>query len=180
MYSVVSLLDETHKALVQTVWSELEKLFGLKRVRETPYPHFSYQVAEDYHLNILDMTLTDFVTSLKPFTVTTSDLDIFTRPQPVFYISVVRTAMLTKLQEDLWTALLPASPEPVTYYHPNLWTPHITLALKDLDSDTLGELARFLGTLDFSWEIEVDHLALIGNVDTGLETKRFEFGAKHD
>ncbi len=99
-------------------------------IRETPYPHFSYQVAEDYHLNILDMTLAKFVTDMKPFTVTTSGLGIFTGPQPVFYISVVRTAMLTKLQEDLWTALLPASLDPVTYYYPNSWPPSYHLSQK--------------------------------------------------
>jgi hypothetical protein len=48
MEATVSLLDEEHYRLTVSLWSELESQFGLRGIHVTPFPHFSYHVAQEY------------------------------------------------------------------------------------------------------------------------------------
>jgi hypothetical protein len=45
MHGVVSLLDDKHCNLVESLWGDLQTTFGLRGTYVTPYPHFSYQVS---------------------------------------------------------------------------------------------------------------------------------------
>ncbi len=42
MHGVVSLLDCHYSQVVEDLWAELERRFGVDGVYVTPYPHFSY------------------------------------------------------------------------------------------------------------------------------------------
>jgi hypothetical protein len=48
MHGLVSLLDSNHFGMVEEFWLRLEKECGLSGVKVTPYPHFSWQIAQDY------------------------------------------------------------------------------------------------------------------------------------
>ena len=48
MHGIISLLDNDHYQLVEEVWAELEREFSVHGVYVTPYPHFSYHVAQGY------------------------------------------------------------------------------------------------------------------------------------
>ena len=50
MHGIVSLLDEDHYRMVEDVWAGLDEALGLRGVYVTPYPHFSYHVADHYDL----------------------------------------------------------------------------------------------------------------------------------
>ena len=57
MHGLVSLLDSTHYTLVEEIWQELEIECGLKGIYITPMPHFSWQIAEDYDWDALEIAL---------------------------------------------------------------------------------------------------------------------------
>ncbi len=69
MHSIVSLLDNMHYRLVEEFWQELQHEFGVQGVYVTPYPHFSYQIAEQYDFEALTTLLQDFASNKVSFQV---------------------------------------------------------------------------------------------------------------
>lgn len=88
-------------------------------------------------------------------------MGIFTGPDPVLYIPVVRTAELSQLHQRLWTAVEPTSSGTQTYYSPANWLPHITLAQHDLTPENLPIITQWLNEQSLTWQIAIDNLSLI-------------------
>jgi 2'-5' RNA ligase len=176
VYGVVSLLDDRHTALVESLWAELERELGLRGVYATPFPHVSYQVAEDYDLALLEPALEQFARKSAPFRVNTTGLGIFTAgPQPVLYIPIIRSPVLTEFHQALWQALSGAGSGLTGVYAPDTWVPHITIAFGDVHGDKLAEAVRLLSERDFNWEIAIDNVAL--GYDSGTQQGlRLRFG----
>jgi len=175
MEGIVSLLDSEHYRLTERLWAELESTFGLRGIYITPFPHFSYHVAQDYEAAKLEPMLKQLTQSLKAFRVQASGLGVFTGPSPVLYIPVVRTSELSQLHEALWQATEGSLDIP-DYYRPENWLPHITLAFGDIYPDTLPEVMRLLGERPLNWEITVDNLAFIEKTAQGQQVRfRFSF-----
>ena len=174
MNGIVSLLDDKHYELVENLWAELERKFGLKGVYITPFPHFSYQVAEHYEVELLESVLQRFALKSAKFKVKTTGLGIFTGVQPVLFIPVVRGPEITRFHRTLWLEISAIGSGIVAYYSAENWLPHITLAHGDIHPDNLPEIVRFLSKREFNWEITVNNLSFIH--DTGLQQElRFRF-----
>ena len=182
MQGVVSLLDDRHYARVEAIWEELGQKFDVRGMYVTPYPHFSFQVAERYDEEACARALRDVAARTKPFRVRTAGLGIFTVANPILYIPVVRSPALSELHAEVWRTVRQEVPGAVThYYQPDEWAPHITLAHGDIDQDRLAEIVRVLSKRNFHWELNVTNLAII--YDTGRQQGircRFNFeGEKH-
>lgn len=171
MIGIVSLLDDIHYHYVENLWAELQQRFGVKGIYVTPYPHFSYHVADDYDIKRLEPILQRVASNQTSFQVRTSGLGIFTGEAPVLYIPVVRNPALTQLHELLWRELSNTGDGILEYYHPDHWIPHITIGFGDLHSDNLAHIVRYLNERTFSWQIMVNNLTFIGNSGTGQEVK---------
>jgi 2'-5' RNA ligase len=52
---------------------------------------------------------------------------------------------------------------------PENWIPHITLARGDINNCNLGCLMDELAFQDLSWELEMDHIAVIGQDDEQVD-----------
>lgn len=161
MQGVVSLLDEVHYALVENLWTEIRDSLGLTAFYKTPFPHFSYHIAPHYDVTMLSLALKRLAASQPPFQVRTAGLGLFSGPQPVLYISLVRTPALTTFQQLVWQEVSPTASSDALYYHPEQWMPHITLADGEGFTAHMPDLVRFLGYRSFQWEIPVNNLALI-------------------
>jgi 2'-5' RNA ligase len=168
MQGVVSLLDDRHYARVQAIWEELGQKFNVRGMYVTPYPHFSLQVAEQYEEEACESYLRSLAARTRPFRVRTAGLGIFTVANPILYIPVVRSPRLSELHRELWCNIKQRTPGAVAhYYHPDEWSPHITLAQGDIDQDKLADIVRVLSRRNFHWEFTISNLALI--YDTGRE-----------
>lgn len=177
MHGIVSLLDGLHSQYVEELWSELKREFGVEGVYVTPFPHFSYQVANNYDVESLTTTLSTFATKHAPFQVRTNGLGVFNGQAPVLYIPVVRDPTLTNFHKALWQALTNTGDGLQAYYQPEHWMPHITIGIRDLNSDSLALIMRYLNGRDFNWHIHVDNLALIYDTGERQEAKhRFKLG----
>ena len=175
MHGIVSLLDKEHYQLVEDLWAELEREFSVHGVYITPYPQFSYHVAQDYNVDELESILERITSNITTFQVRTSGLGIFTGASPVLYIPVVRSRELTELHEELWETISTAGSGIQEYYHPDQWMPHITIGFGDINKDKLSQIMPVLATRDFHWEITIDNLALIYDTGTKQELKaRFD------
>ena len=165
MEGVVSLLDGHHEALVDALWSELERECGLRGVRATPFPHFSYQVAERYDREPLIAALARLAAEQPPFAVTTTGLGLFTGARPVVYLPLVRTAALSRFQQALWQAIAGTGFALQAYYHPDRWMPHITIGWGDVDAAGAAAIVRQLAERPLAWEIAVQSVAFIGETE---------------
>lgn len=174
MHGIVSLLDDAHYQQVEVLWAELKREFGVQGVYSTPYPHFSYHVANQYNLATLEPLLYAFASEQKPFQVRTAGLGIFTGQQPVLYIPVVRNPQLTQFHHALWQQLVAseqASKDSRDYYAPDNWMPHITIAAHDVDCQMLTNIVNYLGTHSFNWDISIDTIALIYDTGTAQQLR---------
>jgi len=179
MHGIVSLLDNKHYHLVEELWAELEREFAVRGVYITPYPHFSYQIAQGYNVELLEPILQTFASGQATFQVKTSGLGIFNGPHPVLYVPVVRSPELTQFHQALWPEISTASSGISDYYHSANWMPHITIGFGDINKENLSHIVRSLAERDFNWEITVDNVALI--YDTGAKQElrsRFDFGKR--
>jgi len=105
-----------------------------------------------------------FAASKTSFKVRTGGLGIFTGPQPVLYIPIVRSPELTQFHEALWQEIFNTCSGIEDYYHPAHWVPHITIGIGDMNKDNLSQIVRFLVERDFNWELTVDNVVLVHNL----------------
>jgi hypothetical protein len=166
MHGLVSLLPNPQYQSVAALWDGLEARFGLKGVRITPYPHFSWNIAKDYSLSTLRPVLETVVREYAPLTVHTTGLGVFEGPQPVIFIKIQRNDALDALHVHLWQAVQDAARDLSDYYSPPLWQPHITLAYGDLSPDQVPAVLSWLeGQESFIWHFTVDHISFIFTPD---------------
>ncbi len=171
MHGIVSLLDEQHHTLVEGLWAELAVRFGLCGVYASRFPHFSYQVAAHYDLTMVEGILEHVAAREAPFSVQTTGLGIFTGAQPVLFVPVVRSLELCELHRRLWGMLSRAGKDINVYYHPDLWMPHITIGLGDLDKERLSDVMLLLSERSFNWTITINNLTLMHDTGTQQELR---------
>jgi 2'-5' RNA ligase len=170
MNAVVALLDEAHTLAVEEHWAELARDFGVLEVRQrVPWPHVTFQSAERYDIDRVASTLREIAAQTAPFTARAEGLGIFSGPQPVLYVPVVRDPALNLLHARLWEALAHASDEIAPLYAPDRWMAHITLAQWDISSANLPAILARLAERPIAWQIEVSAFGLILGTGAGME-----------
>jgi 2'-5' RNA ligase len=161
MHGLVSLLPSPFYTQVESLWRELERDFGLSGIQVTPYPHFSWQIAEDYDFERLETIVQEVAREIAPFVVRTTGLALFTGPSPVIYVPVVKTARMVELHALLWERTAAASQDRSALYAPENWMPHISVAYEDVDRENIGPVIERLAFQTFNWEMTVENVALI-------------------
>lgn len=177
MHGIVSLLDPAYYSMVETIWHELENDCGLKGIKITPLPHFSWQIAESYHLEQIKNILSTLAASTQAFTVHSTGVGLFTGAVPVIYIPLVKDMHLMALHKLIWERVQSVAQGLSPYYEPGAWIPHITLANRDVNQGSLNCAMDKLAFRSFDWEIRIDHLALVNQTDEleGWLQYRFDF-----
>ncbi len=173
MDGIVSLLDDEHLHWVEEIWAELDREFGLRGIYVTPFPHFTYHVAEHYEVEQVGPVLQRFAAAQPCFTAKTAGLGVFTGNNPVVYIPVVRSPQLSQFHRLLWDELGDVGLGVINHYRPDDWVPHVTLAYGDVDYLVLPHVIRFLSKRDFYWQIPVQALSLVYSTGTeyGLRSR---------
>ena len=161
MHGLVTLLPSPFYERIEAIWDQLEQTCGLKGVRITPYPHFSWNIAEDYDFNRLKEVVTTVASNTRPFTVRTAGLGLFAGESPVVYILVVRNDTVSTLHQQLWQMVAVTNRSLSPLYAPDTWVPHISLAYEDVDSEGLQKVMDELAFETYNWEFVIDNIALI-------------------
>ena len=161
MHGIVSLLPQPYYEEVENIWYELEKEIGLTGIRVTPYPHFSWQIAESYDMGKLINIFEDIAENTKPFKVKTTGIGLFTGKSPVIFIPLVKDTQLLKFHHSVWDRLIKVGEDISDYYSPQSWVPHISLAYEDVTEENVGKALKKLSFIDFSWNFEVDNISFI-------------------
>jgi 2'-5' RNA ligase len=147
-------------------------------VNITPVPHFSWQIAEEYNIPLVEEILAHICRKARPFQVATTGLGLFTGLSPIIYIPLVKDAVMMTFHKVLWERLAPARSREIQHYAPSCWVPHITLAYGDVTEPGLLCAVRKLAFEAYNWEILVDNLSFAyqpAGAKTWTEFK-FRFG----
>ena len=114
----------------------------------------------------------------KRFTVRTTGIGVFSGPQPVIYIPVVKNKSLLNFHAHLWELITPTVIEdaPSPYYHPDHWMPHISLAYSDVKLDNIGAVMARLAFETYNWEMEVNNIAYISEPTGTIGQLKFTYG----
>lgn len=132
MHAVVSLFDEHTTKAVKNLWTELAHDFGVRHLAEVlPYPHFSYQIARHYDESQLTSLVEQLAHQATPFSLQAGGMALFTGLHPVLYVPIVRTIELSHFHQKVWQVISRVGEGIPSYYEPNFWMPHITLAEHD-------------------------------------------------
>ena len=175
MHAVVSLVDEATIEAVQNLWRELANDFGIRHLADVlPYPHVSYQIAEQYEEQDLLRHVADVARQTTPFQIHAGGLALFTGAHLILYVPVVRDLELSQFHQIVWQAITPAGSGISPYYQPATWTPHITLAEHDIEPENLARVIARLSRRQLQWEILIDSLAIIWDTGTRQEL-RYQF-----
>lgn len=151
--------------MVEKLWAEIEREFGIRGVYRTPFPHISYHVSVEYNADKVKTVMQVFARHTSPFRVRCAGLGVFTGSSPVLYIPVVRSHQLAEFQHELWHQVTKSSGRVEFAYRPARWMPHITLSQHDLTQRALAAIVRKLCVLELNQQVTINNLALI--YDTG-------------
>lgn len=161
MHGLVSLLPEPYYEQVEAIWDMLERDCGLVGIRVTPYPHFSWQIAQEYDFAQLEEILHDLVRDTVPIVVRTSGIGVFTGRRPVIYINVVKSAQVLALHEKVWEATQAVAIGVSPSYHPHAWMPHVSLAYEDVTHANVAPVIGRLAFENYSWEMTINSISVI-------------------
>ena len=161
MHALISLLPDTYNEKVKSIWEGLETNFGVKEVQITPYPHFSWQIAQYYAEDRLLAVMQKLSREICPFSVHTTGLGLFSGEKPVLYIPVIKSLELVRFHEKIWESLKEVGEGTSPYYHPLQWIPHISLVYQDLNEKNIGGIMKWLSAETYKWSFEVNNLAYI-------------------
>lgn len=176
MHFLVSLLSDDYYSLVEDIWQELEDKFGLKGIKNTPFPHFTWQAAEDYDLKTLKELMKDCVRDLQPFVVKTAGLGIFFYGEfPIIYINIVKDPRLFAVHRKIFTHFKNVANRMWKFYSPESWMPHISIAYSDLSRENIGSVIKYLSFKNFRWEIEIDNLSFIYQPTGSIGQLKYKF-----
>ena len=161
MQGIVSLLGGADGERVEQLWDELRRDFGVRGIHSKRFPHFSYNVAEEYDLPRVHVILGALASQTRCFPAQTSGIGIFTRKEPVIYLPVVKTWELAVVHKQIAAAVSSLATGINEYYAEDIWIPHITIAEGDVDLPVLPEIVRRFGEKNFRWELNVTNFAVI-------------------
>lgn len=175
MHGIVTLLPQPFYAEVEALWDELEQSAGLRGIRVTPFPHFSWQIGSHYPEEALAQALERLAAETEPFPACGGGLGFFTGASPVMYIPVVKTRRLAKFHRRVWETLLPLGEGVSPHYAPESWMPHISLAYGDVTQENIGAAVACLAHRTLLWDFQVDNLAYGYEPDGAVGVIKMQF-----
>ena len=166
MDGLVTILPEPYYAKVESLWDDLEKTFGLNGIRITPYPHFSWNISENYQRPAMDWAVAETALETPIFKVQTDGIGLFPAPRPVLFIKVLRNPIVEALHKQLWERMVSINTDLNPYYNAENWQPHISMVYGDLTTEQVPEVRAWLEAQEpFQWEMEVNNICYIHEPD---------------
>jgi 2'-5' RNA ligase len=179
MLAITSLLPSPASDHINALIKSLETEFGLTDVQATPEPHLTYQLVEPIDLGQLKEAMRHIANTSAPFVAHTTGLGMFPGERPVIHIPVLRSDYLNLLHHRILEVAAPMCSRTDKYSAPDLWLPHVSLALHDTTPELLGPVLQFLNNQTFNLELEISNLALLRpDGDFFVREEVFEFRGK--
>jgi len=161
IFAIVSELDGDAHATIQAIWHELEEACGLKAIKMFPLAHFTWQGAGFYDIEPLEEALDRLARVTSPLVIRAGGLGIFTGDSPVIYIPLVKDTALVRFHQEMWVQTQAYAHHNNPFYAPDMWVPHISLALMDVTRENIGCVIERLAFRSLELTLQVNNLALV-------------------
>lgn len=158
MFAIISKLDPDSSKIVSNLWRKLRDSCGLSGIYKTPTPHFTWFAAEELDIDKISSELSQMAEDAEPFMIHTFGLGIFSGPDPILYLPMVKSIKLINLHRQMWHKFERFSEEPNLYYSPKLWVPHITIAFNDFTRENLSCAIKAVAFEPIELFVTVDNL----------------------
>jgi len=177
MYAIISELEEDAAVQVMHLWRQLNEACGLQGIFNFPTPHFTWFAAEYLAIKKVVPALQAIIADTEPLQIRTSGLGMFSGDNPVLYLPIVKSMELSELHKEIWDQTQPYSDDAKPYYSPQLWVPHITLALMDLTQENLACAIDSIAFESLELFLQVDNLAVVeqDGMEIGETLHQFKF-----
>jgi len=170
---IAALFEGDDEERVRALWRACEADLGIAPAFPGARPHLTFHLVEErYPSDAVVPRLAELAREWQPFVVRTSGFGVFTGPNPVIYIPVVRDARLNALHEAIGRACSAAGVEPAAYYTPALWMPHITVAQQNIPAAALPEMLTWWAARDLAWELRITNLTIAHATEDSLEVRK--------
>ena len=166
MDHLVIPLDPDHVQALDGLARNVAAAAGVGPEAVPPRPHVTLIAHTGLPLSRVAVAVEPVVTAAAPFAIYAHGYGLFTGPDArdlSLHVPVVRGGPLDELHARLCEALRRAGAEVAGWSTPALWSPHITLADRQLDPLALGRAVRWLAQRRHpSWRIPVERVAVTG------------------
>jgi 2'-5' RNA ligase len=127
---IVSNLEEEPYQLVKRYWNLFERKFNSVAIQDYSHPHVSYQAARTNNIRALKKDFEKIIAQIKPFEIEVNGVRQF--DEKVIYLGIKKTTKLVKIHKLIHSFLKDNCHGLFKHYAPEIWIPHVTLAMDDL------------------------------------------------
>jgi 2'-5' RNA ligase len=150
-------LPDPYYSTVESIRADLVAEFGVDEYAN-PFPHFSlYPLDEAVAVDDLVAAIEDAAADQSPFSVHTDGIGVF--DQGAVWLPVAKSPELTAFHSTVVDAVADLGTQPVPYYDPHRWFPHVGFAVAESDEQA-GDIVEFLLDYDLEWEFTVDNVTV--------------------
>lgn len=180
MYAIASVLNHEENIKIHDIWDDLQSECQLNAVKVSPIPHFSWFTYVNVHdQDELEHELCKWANTHAPIKLQVNGLGIFPGEKPVLYLPVIRNYKLSMYHIDLIQKISQYVEVPASFYASDLWIPHITLAIHDLNDENMDCAIKQCLKHSLSFDLFVDHIAILYLDETSFGLKRkFDFNER--
>ena len=181
-FGVVGMFDVALDIAVRSMWDELESRFGLGGVRAVPWPHVSFVVAGGWDRDAVERAISTNLPSMSATPVHLEPWVLFTGTSPM-HPAIVRAAVRSRSIDRLHGAIAEVVPplvqDPSPFTSTDRWNPHVTVATRDLTSQSAGDVMAWFAETNLSpWVGTITRLACIeADVDQHRIVAEYELRA---
>ena len=177
MHAIISELDTQSSDVVKELWGRLREACGLMAIYKLPTPHITWFVAETLDVQSVEAIIADLSSRSRELSTYVFGFGIFSGQRPVFYLPLVKSQAMIDLHNEIWSQVIAFSQRPNRYYSPNLWLPHITLAINDITKESLACALESVAFEPVEMKVTADNLIVVAQEDdpSSLALKQFRF-----
>ena len=160
-YAVSSDLTGDAYDAARAIWDDLERRYGLRAAKEAIHPHVTYVVGDGDRSDILAARVAAVAAATPPFEIELDGVGSFDGARPVVFMRVVKSPALVDTYEAMHAAARSVGLALWPLYAPQVWTPHVTLALKDTSPELLPMLLADLGARKIHFRARIATISLV-------------------
>ncbi len=160
-YAIEFLFDAKSETILLELYDKLERSgFGLPEQIINFQPHITLNVCNILDVAKLESVLREFCAKQASFDLTLSHLGCFLQPQAIVFLAPTVTQTLFAFHAELIRQLQPCISATRSYYEPNHWVPHCTVAF-GFKEQKLTEIMRLCTDFTLPLAVKLKSIAVV-------------------
>lgn len=162
-YAVELYFDQESEKIIKEIWQVLyEKNVSNFMYESNSKPHITLAVYNDSLTNLetFQNSVEDFVRELSQFELNLSHIGIFNTDEGVVFLGPKVSDQLLSIHERFHESMQPYKEFVWSFYQPDLWVPHCTMAI-DLDKASVLNSIEIIGDMFKSMIVNIEKAGVI-------------------